>query len=41
MGAITTLGGVPRIHLELPTWNSIVGEGLDELLIAARRSPMA
>jgi hypothetical protein len=31
---------VTRIHLDLPAWADFVGEGLDELLVASRNSPM-
>jgi uncharacterized membrane protein len=32
--------GVAQIHVELPAWADFVGEGLDELLVASRNSPM-
>jgi uncharacterized membrane protein len=40
VGAIKSPGGVTRIHLDLPAWTDFVGEGLDELLVASRSSPM-
>jgi uncharacterized membrane protein len=40
VSAIDSPSGVTRIHLELPTWADFVGEGLDELLVASRSSPM-
>ena len=38
--AINSPSGVTRIHLDLPAWADFVGEGLDELLVASRSSPM-
>jgi uncharacterized membrane protein len=32
--------GVAQIHVELPAWADFVGEGLDELLVVSRNSPM-
>jgi uncharacterized membrane protein len=40
VGAITSPSGATRIHLDLPAWSDFVGEGLDELLVASRSSPM-
>jgi uncharacterized membrane protein len=40
VGAINSPGRVPRIHLDLPAWADFVGEGLDELLVASKNSPM-
>jgi uncharacterized membrane protein len=40
VGAIDSPDGVTRIHLNLPAWADFVGEGFDELLVAARNSPM-
>jgi len=40
VGAINSPGGVTRIHLDLPAWADFVSEGLDELLVALRNSPM-
>jgi uncharacterized membrane protein len=40
VGAINSPSGVTRIHLDLPAWADFVGEGLDELLVASRDSPM-
>ena len=40
VGAINSSSGVTRIHLDLPAWADFVGEGLDELLVASRNSPM-
>jgi uncharacterized membrane protein len=40
VGAINSPSGVTRIHVELPTWADFVGEGLDELLLVSRNSPM-
>ena len=31
---------VTRIHLKVPAWEDFVSEGLDELLVASRNSPM-
>lgn len=40
VGPITAADGAARIHLDLPEWADYVGEGLDELLVAAQNSPM-
>jgi uncharacterized membrane protein len=40
VGAINSPGGTTRIHLDLPAWADFVGEGLDELLVASKNSPM-
>jgi uncharacterized membrane protein len=41
VGAIKSpTSGEIRIYVDLPTWGDFVGEGLDELLVAARNSPM-
>jgi uncharacterized membrane protein len=40
VGAINSPSRVTRIHLDLPAWADFVGEGLDELLVASRNSPM-
>jgi uncharacterized membrane protein len=40
VGAINAPSGVTRIYLDLPAWADFVGEGLDELLVASRNSPM-
>jgi uncharacterized membrane protein len=40
VGAINSPSGVTRIHLDLPAWADFVGEGLDELLVDSRSSPM-
>jgi uncharacterized membrane protein len=40
VGAINSPSGVTRVHLTLPAWAHFVGEGLDELLVASRDSPM-
>jgi hypothetical protein len=36
----TQPSGVTRIYLTHPAWADFVGEGLDELLVASRNSPM-
>ena len=41
VGAIrSSTSGETRVYVHLPTWGEFVGEGLDELLVAARNSPM-
>jgi uncharacterized membrane protein len=40
VGAINSPSGVTRIYLTHPAWADFVGEGLDELLVASRNSPM-
>jgi uncharacterized membrane protein len=40
VGAIDSPSGVTRIYLTHPAWADFVGEGLDELLVASRNSPM-
>ena len=40
VAAINSSSGVMRIHQDLPVWADFVGEGLDELLVASRNSPM-
>jgi uncharacterized membrane protein len=40
VGTIDSPSGVTRIYLDLPAWADFVGEGLDELLVASRNSPM-
>jgi uncharacterized membrane protein len=40
MGTINSPSGATRIHLSLPPWEHFVGEGLDELLVASKDSPM-
>jgi uncharacterized membrane protein len=40
VGAINSPSGVTPIHLDLPAWADFVGEGLDELLVDSRDSPM-
>jgi uncharacterized membrane protein len=39
-GAINSPSGVTRIHLDLPTWADFIDEGLEELLVASRNSPL-
>jgi uncharacterized membrane protein len=39
-GSINSPSGVTRIHLDLPTWADFVDEGLEELLVASRNSPL-
>jgi uncharacterized membrane protein len=38
--AVRSPAGVTRIHLDVPVWDDFVSEGLDELLVASRKSPM-
>jgi hypothetical protein len=41
VGAIKSpTSGETRIYVDLPTWDDFVGEGIDELLVAAQNSPM-
>jgi uncharacterized membrane protein len=40
VGAIDSPSRVTRIHLKLPAWADFVAEGLDELLVASKNSPM-
>jgi hypothetical protein len=40
IAAVGSATRVTRIHLNVPAWEAFVGEGLDELLVASRNSPM-
>jgi uncharacterized membrane protein len=40
VAAVRSPTGLTRIHLDFPVWDDFVSEGLDELLIASRNSPM-
>jgi uncharacterized membrane protein len=40
VGVVDSSTGVTRIHLDFPVWDDFVNEGLDELLVASRHSPM-
>ncbi|RTL63339.1 MAG: DUF2254 domain-containing protein [Pseudonocardiaceae bacterium] len=40
VGAVAGPGGATRVHLDLPDWADYVGEGLDELLLTAKNSPL-
>jgi uncharacterized membrane protein len=40
VAAVRSPTGLTRIHLEVPVWDDFVSEGLDELLVASRNSPM-
>jgi uncharacterized membrane protein len=40
VAAVRSPTGLVRIHLDVPVWEDFVSEGLDELLVASRNSPM-
>jgi uncharacterized membrane protein len=40
VASVRSATGVTRVHLDVPTWDDFVSEGLDELLVASRNSPM-
>jgi uncharacterized membrane protein len=40
VATVCSPSGAPRIHLDVPVWEDFVSEGLDELLVSSRNSPM-
>jgi uncharacterized membrane protein len=40
VGVVKSSSDVTRINLEVPTWTDFLSEGVDELLVASRNSPM-
>jgi uncharacterized membrane protein len=40
VGAVSSPAGVTRAYLDVPSWDEFLSEGLDELLVSSKNSPM-